>query len=718
MHIEQIHLTTCAPNNQRQKQSLPFQQGYQNLGNIELIAEISPQQSGQRLQLFVSCKEETLFQELSLELPFPRGLDWPAEIQSMFLNGFQSWTDSREFALNEKIPALSPLAHLPKMHRFGDYTFLPATKGKSLHSYTYTYFRALHEEKGEKELTTQNADSPRAPQSKNADNNRSAKAKPIYFLGSLFEQNGYTRFILTNQSTLYIQKELEGHHCGGRQLLLDVWLGQGEETQIFAQYFAYFGLEGNNIPPRTGWTSWYHYYTHISEEILSSNLQAFAERDIPIDIFQIDDGYQTAVGDWLSTDQSKFPHGMAYLAQKIHQHSYLAGLWLAPFICEKNSQIKKEHPDWLLRDSQGKPVPVGWNPLWSGHFYAMDFYNENFRAYLKQVFDTVLEQWGFDMVKLDFLYGVAWLPQHGKSRGQVMYEALAFLRETIGQKMILGCGVPLGPSFGLVDYCRIGSDVSPKWEDRLLSAIHYRERVSTINSLTSTIGRHHLNGYAFGNDPDVFILRKQNQKMTWEQRRTLFVLNNIFGSLVFTSDPIAEYDSPTLELYRSMFPLRAKKILQTETENDILTARFRIGEQTYFALSNLSPKEKWLHAPEGWLFSQEHSFVRGGARMRLRPFHTAILLQLPQTQWAIAGSTGHIFPGSEISTFHYNEQKRELTTLHSDAKFQQAATAFIKVPDGQDILYYGGKLKPKQVWNELFILEVPIQPDPPKASSS
>ncbi|EKC48560.1 hypothetical protein OBE_15116, partial [human gut metagenome] len=39
-----------------------------------------------------------------------------------------------------------------------------------------------------------------------------------------------------------------------------------------------------------------------------------------------------------------------------------------------------------------------------------------------------------------------------------MCEAMDFLRECVGEKMILGCGVPLMPAFGKVDYCRIGAD--------------------------------------------------------------------------------------------------------------------------------------------------------------------------------------------------------------------------------------------------------------------
>ena len=44
----------------------------------------------------------------------------------------------------------------------------------------------------------------------------------------------------------------------------------------------------------------------------------------------------------------------------------------------------------------------------------------------------MLDVWGFDLVKLDFLYAVCMLPTEYKTRGQIMCEAMDFLREVIG----------------------------------------------------------------------------------------------------------------------------------------------------------------------------------------------------------------------------------------------------------------------------------------------
>ncbi len=112
----------------------------------------------------------------------------------------------------------------------------------------------------------------------------------------------------------------------------------------------------------------YRYFARI----ILSNLKAFADNNIPIEIFQIDDGYQREVGDWLEISD-KFPQGMKYIAENIKTHGYKAGLWLAPFVCAKKSNIYKNHYDWIAKDEKGKPIKAGFTPLWGGFFLRTRF---------------------------------------------------------------------------------------------------------------------------------------------------------------------------------------------------------------------------------------------------------------------------------------------------------------------------------------------------------
>ena len=147
------------------------------------------------------------------------------------------------------------------------------------------------------------------------------------------------------------------------------------------------------------------------------------------------------------------------------------------------------------------------------------------RAYLKKVFARVLDEWGFDLVKLDFLYAAAPHGSASETRAGRMRRAMAFLRELCGDKLILGCGVPLMPAFGLVDYCRVGCDMTLDWDNNLVMRRTNRERPSTRLSIADTIFRRELSGRAFLSDPDVFFLRDDNIKLTEEQKQTLATVN-------------------------------------------------------------------------------------------------------------------------------------------------------------------------------------------------
>ena len=71
-----------------------------------------------------------------------------------------------------------------------------------------------------------------------------------------------------------------------------------------------------------------------------------------------------------------------------------------------------------------------------------------------------------------------------------------------------------------------------------------------MNAIKNTIARAHLDGRAFGIDPDVFILRKN--VMSENQRMQLFETNKKYGSILFSSDDMAEYDEFERKLVESL----------------------------------------------------------------------------------------------------------------------------------------------------------------------
>lgn len=107
-------------------------------------------------------------------------------------------------------------------------------------------------------------------------------------------------------------------------------------------------------------------YASHNEHVVLNALDRLTE--LSFDVFQLDDGWQITHGDWEPT--KKFPSGMKALADKIKATGRTAGHWLAPFMVTKLSSVYRDHPDWLLRDEHGKPVPVGLT--WEGVPYTLD----------------------------------------------------------------------------------------------------------------------------------------------------------------------------------------------------------------------------------------------------------------------------------------------------------------------------------------------------------
>lgn len=288
------------------------------------------------------------------------------------------------------------------------------------------------------------------------------------------------------------------------------------------------------------------------------------------DLFQIDDGYETFVGDWMDIDPQKFPHGLAPLVEKIHAKGLKAGIWLAPFVCETKSRIFKEHPDWIYREN-GQPVFAGSN--WSGDV-VLDLRLPEVQDYIKKCLDYYQEL-GFDFFKLDFLYAAALIREgRGYTRAQIMRKAMEGLREILSDKLILGCGVPLSSAFGLVDYCRIGPDVSLIFDDVFFMRAMHRERISTKNTLQNTIYRSHMDGYVFRCDPDVFLLRDDNIKLSDEQKKALVMINHLCGAVFMTSDNVGQYDEEKRALLLQAQKLQDAQIIGIEKSGDLITIRY------------------------------------------------------------------------------------------------------------------------------------------------
>lgn len=512
--------------------------------------------------------------------------------EKIFANGYQSWTESKEYCLRQKMTQLPIVAKILnpifKFSQYGDYNiFQKKLKQSEIYGYSGSYIRSN-------------------------DN--------YEFYISENEDIFHTIFVFSKpDSRVYFFADCTGTKISSRTTLLNICTVKGNRSSCI-DYFSKTG-KNTSVQPKIGWTSWYNYYQNINETLIVKNLEAFNNIFPKSSIFQIDDGYQTRVGDWLDIDHKKFPNGLQEIVEKTHSYGYEAGLWLAPFAAQKNSTIVKNHPEWVLKDKYNNRVIGGGN--WGG-FFVLDFYNENFREYLRKVFNTVLFDWKFDMVKLDFLYAVSVIPQKGKSRAMVMAEALAFLREITGTKKILGCGVPLSQAFNRVEYCRVGPDIGLDWNGKFFEKHLHRERVSTYNTLKNTIYRSFFDKTGFLNDPDVFLLRDENIILTKNQKVTLFLVNTIFGSLVFTSDNINQYKTWQTNLISNIGFFHSAQVVAVSETNDLFEYHFCVEGKNFTGLSNLSAAEVKLEMGELKLLNIFNLETESKNIKTIQPFETIV----------------------------------------------------------------------------------------------
>ncbi|HYM14392.1 MAG TPA: glycoside hydrolase family 36 protein [Dehalococcoidia bacterium] len=382
------------------------------------------------------------------------------------------------------------------------------------------------------------------------------------------------------------------------------------------------------VPKQTpaGWCSWYYFFTSVSEDDVLRNLR-FLERhraDLPVQTVQIDDGYQADIGDWLTVNE-KFPHGMAGLAAEIKRAGYTPGLWLAPFLLSESSRTFAEHPEWVVRDAAGSPVIAQHN--WRRRNMAIDGSHPDARGWLTELFHEVCDGWGYDYVKIDFLFAAAVAGRRHDpraTRASAYRDALAAVRAGVGdRRFILGCGALMAPSVGFFDGNRIGPDVAPFWrnltrdERRAPRARPRRtdDQLSAETAIRNTLQRAWMHGRLWANDPDCLLVRTDFTKLTLAETRTLATAIGISAGMLLSSDDLDKVPPDRIEIISKLLPPLPRAAIPLDLlerdmpEQCVLRDDRRFDPLSLLALFNFDdaardhhvrlPQGRW-HAFEWW----------------------------------------------------------------------------------------------------------------------
>ena len=450
----------------------------------------------------------------------------------IFVNGYQSWSATREFSIDEKLPRANLFGMaLKPLKAYGDENFFKYPPRGVFHAYTYGYIRDYNK---------------------------------VCLYGSMSERSGFTILKFNaKHNSVTISKDLEGLTIDSPYEVFNIGYFEGEYDEVFDRYFSLQCLPGLRLKSLTGYSTCLTQGKKVNFQDCIRDLLNFKMLDVCPMYYEIASGYQSKIGDWL-TPKKGFGD-MKNLVANIHSQGIRAGLWLAPFACVKSSSVFKEHKDWLLKDAKGKFVKGGldWDSI--NGFYVLDVLNPNVQDHLRKTIGTIVNDWDFDTVKLDYLYTACIIPRQNKTRGQIMCEAMDFLRDCVGNKLIIGSGVPLGPAFGKVDFCRVSCDIqNKKWNIKTTKSYTTRESSSTTNMLTDTIFRRHLNGRAFVNDPGFICLREKDTLLNEEQRLLITDVNKLFGGVLVISDDVSTYSEKSLDNIKDIFKEDEIEILEAE----------------------------------------------------------------------------------------------------------------------------------------------------------
>lgn len=264
--------------------------------------------------------------------------------------------------------------------------------------------------------------------------------------------------------------------------------------------------------PAVGWCSWYHKGPGVTaEHVVAVSRAVAARRDrLPMEVIQIDDGFERQAGDWECNDT--FPEGWQPVVASIRQAGATPGIWLAPlaahekvagpnYTCEKEGRLLDVHPDWFQRDATGKLHGSADN--WGPTAYWLDPTHPGVTASIRRIIRRAMQE-GFRYFKIDFNTVGGRLHDPKKTHLQALRDLYRLYREEIGEDAyLLSCSGLTRATVGLADSSRIGPDSCATWNAPHPCCI--RDCIPAVASSA------YANGLLYANDPDVSYMRP-----TWQ----------------------------------------------------------------------------------------------------------------------------------------------------------------------------------------------------------
>jgi alpha-galactosidase len=190
-------------------------------------------------------------------------------------------------------------------------------------------------------------------------------------------------------------------------------------------------------------------------------LTDLAERaaEIGIERFVVDDGWfmgrrddTSSLGDW-EVDREAWPEGLGPIARRVHELGMEFGLWFEPEMVNLDSELAREHPEWLFDAGHGVGLP-------SRHQHVLDLGHPVAYVRVLERVSRLVADLGIDAIKWDhnrYLLDAGHAPagQAGvRAQTLAVYRMMAELRRRHPDLEIESCASGGGRiDLGVLEYC-------------------------------------------------------------------------------------------------------------------------------------------------------------------------------------------------------------------------------------------------------------------------
>lgn len=119
-----------------------------------------------------------------------------------------------------------------------------------------------------------------------------------------------------------------------------------------------------------------------------------------VELFVLDDGWfgkrnndNAGLGDWI-VNKEKFPNGLNEIIEYINKLGMDFGIWIEPEMVNKDSELYRAHPNWIIHDPNRKPSHTR-------NQYTLDFSRDEVVDHIYNQIEKLLSDYNISYVKWD-----------------------------------------------------------------------------------------------------------------------------------------------------------------------------------------------------------------------------------------------------------------------------------------------------------------------------